>query len=730
VSEKRAPDPTTVERSAECIATLAISREHALAEGRILAGPDDLAWALLGPLHEQGTTLAADLLRHLDCDPARLRSRLEEELREKRDSLDEAIGGAEIVARADTLAQSEQTRTSSVHLLIAMIERAESGLTDSWLGVQLARAEISSVEVTNRLREMREVISSVATKITDTLDTEIDDFFVDMVSLAREGRLDPLIGRANELDRVIRILSRRTKNNPVLLGDPGVGKTAIAEGLAHRIVAGTVPPVLAHARLLRISPSELVAGTRHRGDFEERANDLLRLVSESERPVILFIDELHAIVGAGGTSDSPTGDLATILKPALARGEVRIFGATTSAEYRSHIERDGALERRFETIEVVEPTPAETLAILQGLAPNYEAHHQVRYQPEALEAMVELAATAIPSRRFPDKAIDLLDEAGAAAAIAGIRRVRVADIRRLIVERTGVDLARERGQIAKGAAREVISQSRAVDAIGRALSLRRRTGRLEGALLSWAIVGPAGSGKTLVAKVIADAVFEGRLLEFDGSSFTEVHSISSLIGSPPGYIGHSEPARLVEPLRRSPSQLILLRHADLAAPAVLALFAEIIRTGRVTDASGRQASLASSAVLFTVSSEPSAGIGFGATPLDHHRQTIESLLGRALTEVIDGSSLLAPLDPDELARLASMVLDRLIVRLAAGRAARVDLSARQMLIGRLERGAGARAITRVAERLVEEALPSLPARGGFVLEADGETIRFRKEVLA
>jgi ATP-dependent Clp protease ATP-binding subunit ClpC len=728
VSGQPAPDPTTVERAAECIAALAASRSRAIERGVPVASADDIAWSLLAPLPDGGTTFAADLLVHLDCDPARLRVRLEAEVTPRpADSLAEAVAGATLVARADELAFAEGTKTSTAHLLIALIEGAEDGEIESWLGNQLVRAEISSDEVIVRLAQMREVIARAAVGLEDQLTSGP---FIDLVDLAREGHLDPLIGRSAELDRVIRVLARRTKNNPVLLGDPGVGKTAIAEGLAHRIATGAVPGVLSGARLLRIVPSELVAGTRHRGDFEERAADLLRIVAESKRPVILFIDELHAIVGAGGTTDNPTSDLATILKPALARGEVRVLGATTTAEYRSHVERDGALERRFEPIDVAEPSGTETLAILQGLAPRYAAHHKVAYEPAALEAMVELSASALPSRRFPDKAIDLLDEAGAAASIAGIRRVRPADVRRLIIERTGIDPERQRGKIAAGAAGAVGSQTRAVEQIGRALGLRRRTGRAEGALLSWAIVGPAGSGKSLVAKVVADAAFEGRLLEFDGSAFAEPHSVSSLIGSPPGYVGHNEPARLVEPLRRNPSQLVLLRHADIAAPAVLALFADLVRTGRVTDAAGRQASAASCAVVFTVTSDPSGAIGFNAAAGGSGVRDLETRLGAQLAAAIDGHSRLDPIEGDELGRLAGDVLERLVGRLAAGRAARIDPSARATLIARLERAGGARAMTRTAERLVEEALPTLPARGDFVLEAAGDGVRFRKEVLA
>ncbi len=430
----------------------------------------------------------------------------------------------------------------------------------------------------------------------------LDEYARDLTREAREGKLDPVIGRTEEIRRVVQILSRRTKNNPVLIGEPGVGKTAIVEGLAQAIMNGHVPPNLEGIRVLSIDLSNIVAGTKYRGEFEERLKQIIEELSSAR--VIAFIDELHTLVGAGGAEG--TLDAANILKPPLSRGEVQVVGATTTGEYHRYIERDAALERRFQPVIVLEPTPSESLEILQGLRDKYEAHHEVRIPESILELSVRYGERSLPGRNFPDKAIDLIDEAASRTRLNkslgfpvledddGTPVVSREDLEAVVNSWGGVYIddqdAANLEDIESHLKSLVIGQDRA---IGSLISALRRSrvglGGRTRVSASFLFVGPSGVGKTFLAKQLAVELFgsERSLVRLDMSEFQEPHSISKLIGAPPGYVGHEQGGRLTEAVRRQPFSVVLLDEIEKAHPDIYNTFLQVLDDGRLTDSVGR-----------------------------------------------------------------------------------------------------------------------------------------------
>jgi ATP-dependent Clp protease ATP-binding subunit ClpC len=379
-------------------------------------------------------------------------------------------------------------------------------------------------------------------------------FSRDLTELARNGKLDPVIGRDREIDRIVAILARRSKNNPCLVGEPGVGKTAIVEGLAARIVAGDAPPSLRGKRVLALSLGTLVAGTKYRGEFEGRVKRILDEVKRSARDVVLFIDELHTLVGAGSAEGAPL-DLSSMIKPELARGDLQCIGATTFDEYRKYVESDAALERRFQPVMVEEPSIEETIAILRGLRERYARHHHVTIDEEAIETAAQLSARFIADRFLPDKAIDLVDEAAACVALANkgavdLPRVTREDVAGVVTRWTGIpqnSLTESQTsrllELERLLSKRVIGQDRAIAAVSDAIR-RARTGLHDPRkpLGSFLFRGPSGVGKTELAKTLAEVLFgsEAALVRIDLSEFTEPHTVSRLLGAPPGYAGHDE----------------------------------------------------------------------------------------------------------------------------------------------------------------------------------------------
>ena len=435
----------------------------------------------------------------------------------------------------------------------------------------------------------------------------LDQYSRDLTEMAAAGRIDPVVGRGNEIRRAIQILSRRSKNNPVLGGEPGVGKTAVAEGLALCVSRGQAPAELRDKRIVSLDIPALLAGTKYRGDFEERVKSVLRDVKRAG-DVILFIDELHTIIGAGSAEGAI--DAANILKPALGRGEVQIIGATTPEEYRRHIEKDAALERRFQPVKVTEPGREQTMEMLQSLRPALEKHHGVSLDEEALTAAYELSVRYINDRFLPDKAIDLLDEAAAAVHVEGGRRpVTAADVAQVVSLWTEIPLSsldESESQRLQGLEKQlkqrIIGQDEAVSAVARAIR-RSRVGLKDPRrpVGSFLFLGPTGVGKTELCRALAATVYgdENAMIRLDMSEYMEKHSVSRLIGSPPGYVGYEDGGQLTEKVRRKPWSVVLFDEIEKAHEDVWSILLQIMDDGHLTDATGRRVDFSNTVIVMT-----------------------------------------------------------------------------------------------------------------------------------
>ena len=436
----------------------------------------------------------------------------------------------------------------------------------------------------------------------------LDQYSRDLTELAAAGRIDPVVGRGEEIRRTVQILARRSKNNPVLVGEPGVGKTAVAEGLALQLARGEGPEELRQKRIVSLDIPAMLAGTKYRGDFEERVKAVLKDVRRAG-DVILFIDELHTIVGAGSAEGAI--DAANILKPALGRGEVQIIGATTPEEYRRHIEKDAALERRFQPVRVDEPGREQTLSMLRSLRPCLEAHHGLRIGDDALEAAWRLSVRYIGDRFLPDKAIDLLDEAAAGIHVAGRRSAALTaeDVAGVVSQWTGIpvrgldeDESERLRTLEEQLRRRVIGQDEAVAAVARAVR-RSRLGLRDPArpVGSFLFLGPTGVGKTELCRALAATVYgdERAIIRLDMSEYMEKHSVSRLIGSPPGYVGYEDGGQLTERLRRRPWSVVLFDEIEKAHEDVWSILLQILDEGQLTDAMGRRADFRNALIVMT-----------------------------------------------------------------------------------------------------------------------------------
>ncbi|MFD4440278.1 ATP-dependent Clp protease ATP-binding subunit [Nocardia sp. NPDC058519] len=611
----------------------------------------------------------------------------------------------------------------------------------------------------------------------------LDEYGRDLTAEAREGLIDPVVGRAEEIEQTIEILSRRRKNNPVLIGDPGVGKTAIVEGLAQRIVNGDVPVTLADRRVIALDVGSLVAGSKYRGEFEERLTKILDEVRAHKDELIVFIDELHTIVGAGGGGEGSM-DAGNLLKPALARGDLHVVGATTIDEYRKHIEKDAALERRFQPVMVSEPSVADTIEILRGLADVYEEHHQVRYSDESLVAAAQLSDRYITDRFMPDKAIDLIDQAGARIrlrsgtpdpevrardeAIARLYRekdaavdnedyekakaikadiaaaeeeleesgatssepiVDVVDIAEVISKRTGIpvaDLTAEEKQrllqLEDVLHKRVIGQNEAIVAVAEAVR-RARAGLKDPnrPIGSFLFLGPTGVGKTELAKALAEAVFgdEDRLIRFDMSEFQEKHTVSRLVGAPPGYVGYDDAAQLTDKVRRQPYSVILFDEVEKAHPDVFNVLLQLLDDGRVTDSKGRTVDFKNTIVIMT--SNIGSHVILDAPPgdLDAIVPQLEELLRQhfrpEFLNRIDEQIVFHRLDSEQLEQIVELILDRTRRMLAAQD---IELEISQSAVDWLgERGFqpefGARPLRRTVQKELDNRVSRLLLDGGL-----------------
>lgn len=476
----------------------------------------------------------------------------------------------------------------------------------------------------------------------------IEDYGTDLTKAAAEGKLDPVVGRDVEIARVIEILGRRKKNNPMLIGEPGVGKSAIVEGIALRIASGSISPALAKKRLISLDIASVVAGTKYRGDFEKRVKAIIKEVS-SNPDIILFIDEFHTIVGAGGAQGSL--DAANMLKPALARGEIQCIGATTMDEFAKIVERDGALDRRFQKIVVDPADAAQSITILETVKGNYEKFHGVVYSPEAIEASVRLTDRYVPDRYLPDKAVDALDEAGSMVRLDVTRNrkngnvVDAEDIALVVSKMTGIPVtkvAQSEGnrllKMKEALQERIIGQDDAIDKVVRAIR-RNRAGlkdprRPVGTFLFF---GPTGVGKTQLAKCLAEYLFdsEDNMVRIDMSEYMEKFTVSRLIGAPPGYVGYEEGGQLSERVRRKPYCVVLLDEIEKAHPDIFNLLLQVLDEGRLTDSNGRSVSFRNTIVIMTSNvgsrelDEYGKGVGF-STSVQNVERNRRSVLEKAI----------------------------------------------------------------------------------------------------
>ena len=544
---------------------------------------------------------------------------------------------------------------------------------------------------------------------------ELADYTKDLTAVAESGALDPVIGREKEISRMIQVLSRKTKNNPVLVGEAGVGKTALALGLAQRIASGEVPFELADRRILELDMMSVVAGTRFRGDFEERMNQIIDEI-EADGKIILFIDELHTIIGSGSGIDS-TLDAANILKPALARGTLHMVGATTQAEYQKHIEKDAALSRRFAKITIEEPSVAEAIDILKGLRSSYEDYHRVTITDEAVETAVKAAHRYLTSKNLPDSAIDLLDEASATvqgrtkkeakreitsldeALLSGDMKAAVKQYKASQKAKLPKPALVDADQIMQTLSRlsgipvekmtqadskrylnleaelhkRVIGQDEAVSAISRAIRRNQsgiRTGKRP--IGSFMFLGPTGVGKTELAKALAEVLFddESALLRFDMSEYMEKHAVAKLVGAPPGYVGYDEAGQLTEKVRRNPYSLILLDEVEKAHPDVLHMFLQVLDDGRLTDGQGRTVSFKDTIIIMTSNAgtgKVEASVGFGAARENRTNSVLNQLgdfFSPEFMNRFDGIIEFSALSKENLLTIVDLMLDNVNQRLA------------------------------------------------------------------
>ena len=712
--------------------------------------------------------------------------------------------------------QMGQSYISTEHLLLGIVRENEGTALDvlSRLGVKGdgIRTALNDLVGQSPVYAGRNPFEAAGT----VPDSALKEFGTDLTQKARDGKLDPVIGRAGEIERVMQILSRRQKNNPLLIGEPGVGKTAVAEGLAQLIVSNQVPDILRGKRLLTLDVSALVAGSKYRGEFEDRLKKCIKEVKEAG-DIILFIDEMHTLIGAGSAEGSI--DAAAILKPPLSRGEIQVIGATTIDEYRKHLEKDSALERRFQPITVGEPNEEQALRIMEGLRDRYEAHHQVHFTDEALQAAVTLSDRYIQDRFLPDKAIDVMDEAGARMRIRNmtlpdelremddklrqirsdkdkaiaeqdferaaklrdqesavkderaaaekkwaedsqksVHQVTAQDIADVVSMTTGVPVSNlteaetEKLLRMEGVLHErVIGQEEAVTALSKAIR-RSRAGlkdpkRPAG---SFIFLGPSGVGKTELSKALAEFLFssEDALISFDMSEYMEKHSVSRLVGSPPGYVGFDEGGQLTKAVRQRPYSVVLFDEIEKAHPDVFNILLQILEEGRLTDAQGRTVDFRNTVIIMTSNvgaREISAPTTLGFSPEGKAGLSDKEIKSRVMGEVkklfrpeflnrIDEIIVFKSLTQEQIVEIAKLMVADLRERLIAQNMTINLTDDAYKLIAKegTDAAYGARPLRRAIQRLLEDPLSEELLEGkwtsGSVIQAnvseDGESLAF------
>jgi ATP-dependent Clp protease ATP-binding subunit ClpA len=511
--------------------------------------------------------------------------------------------------------------------------------------------------------------------VSDADETALSKYCVDLNHQASEGNIDPLIGRAHEVERCIQILCRRRKNNPILVGDPGVGKTAIAEGLAVKIISGETPEILTDTTIYSLDMGSLLAGTKYRGDFEERLKSVMTELEEHP-DAVLFIDEIHTVIGAGATSGGAM-DASNLLKPALQGGKLRCMGSTTYKEYRQHFEKDRALARRFQKVDVIEPNIEDTINILKGLKSRFEQHHDVKYSLDAIKTAVELSSRYIHDRKLPDKAIDVIDEAGASQRLViaskrrkslGVKEIEdvIAKIARIPAKNISRDDAELLRELDASLKRVVFGQDPAIDALASAIKLARAGLREpEKPIGNYLFAGPTGVGKTEVAKQLADTLGV-ELIRFDMSEYMEKHAISRLIGAPPGYVGFDQGGLLTDGVDQNPHCVLLLDEIEKAHPDVFNILLQVMDHGKLTDHNGRSTDFRNVILIMTsnagASEQAKEAIGFGRDRRDgEDTAAIERTFSPEFRNRLDATISFAPLSKEVIIK----VVDKFVLQLEA-----------------------------------------------------------------
>jgi ATP-dependent Clp protease ATP-binding subunit ClpA len=724
--------------------TLANERRHEFAtlEHLLLALIDDKdAVAVMRACGVDLDRLREDLTTYLNNE-------LESLVLERAEEAKPTAGFQRVLQRAAIHVQSSgREEVTGANVLVALFSERESHAVYFLQEQEMTRldavnyishgiAKVGRSEDRHVRGSSREERRSSSSSKSEKKQEALESFCVDLNKKASEGKIDPLIGRAHEVDRTIQILCRRTKNNPLYVGDPGVGKTAIAEGLARRIVNGEVPEVLLNATIYALDMGALLAGTRYRGDFEERIKAVLTELDKHEG-AILFIDEIHTVIGAGATSGGSM-DASNLLKPALQSGSLRCIGSTTYKEYRNYFEKDRALARRFQKIDINEPSIADTVKILRGLKPYYEEHHRVRYTLDALKSAVELAARYIHDRKLPDKAIDVIDEVGAAQMLVPKEKRRkvisVKDVEAMVAKIARVPpktVSSTDKENLKNLDRDlktvVFGQDEAIGTLSSAIKLSRAGLREpEKPIGNYLFSGPTGVGKTEVARQLA-RIMGVELIRFDMSEYMERHTVSRLIGAPPGYVGFDQGGLLTDAIDQHPHAVLLLDEIEKAHPDLFNILLQIMDHGKLTDHNGKSVDFRNVVLIMTTNAGAAdlakPAMGFERTErLGDDEEAIKRMFTPEFRNRLDSVIGFSGLSPEVVA----LVVDKFVLELEVQLADRnveielTDAAKSWLAVKGYDQAFGARPLARVIQEnikrpLADELLFGKLAKGGIVL---------------